>query len=775
MNNIGLTDSPIESLADEKLGLLDHVEALSEFIKSCQTPITIACQGDWGTGKTSMMNLVCEKLKASQGTQKIETRWFNTWQFAQFQMQDEITLSLLSSFLEELGDSEVRKILRGLGRLAFNRLSDLAKAAAELSTGTGDLIKDALDNAIQQDGASAVRQLRSKIQEAVTALLKKKGADRIVVFIDDLDRLAPERAVEILETIKLFLDIPKCVFVLAVDYHVVSKGLEKKFGVSTSDLKGKSFFDKIIQLPFNLPVAQYNIRGYMITLFGSQFRFKEEDVDLLVQLAENSIGANPRSLKRLFNTLQLLNIVARKKNMLDGDAIATAEERQRLLFSVLCLQLAYEPVYQMLLKEEKQLSTEYFRGLADIENLQTNSAQFETVKKALAGRGELDEALNRFTDFMRALTDSAQLASDQGENADESLSAEEIDLLRGFLSLSALTNAAGVSSPMNLGTFRHKAAMLEYLEKKLKPKYQSSLAKMDTTFKVEFAEHYGEIGFYFKLGVFAFGLWTQWDDRNKRLASYLWEVEGSEKSMVRHWFKSVGNVFPALHFEHLRNKQYGFIETVNFDSNRTPEVEQRILNDYFSLLERTLDTTVPLLVKLYEDKQPVLNQLIAFTDKLRDRLADEFPFEDAWLITSSLSDLKRWGVVKVHRSEWDGVISLALESSDPFATNFIIGIKNCSLKIIHDEGVAEGVFQACKTDLFSTEGASASDWWPYYHYLPGFIRYSCKGWLPSPDWRYAWDSPEEEAQAIEQIVECFTRFKQILPELNRLAAAAKQP
>lgn len=776
MRNIGLTDAPIKNLADESLGLSDYVEALSEFIRSCEMPITIACQGDWGTGKTSMMNMVCQNL--SQGERRIETFWFNTWQFAQFQMQDEITLSLLSSFIDELHDSEVAKTLGKLTKFVGNVAGNVAKAAVDITTGgAGDMVKDAIDKVTPQDSVAVVRRLRGDIQKAVDGLLKKKNADRLVVFIDDLDRLVPERAVEILEIIKLFLDVPNCVFVLAVDYHVVSKGLEQKFGVSMSDLKGKSFFDKIIQLPFNLPIAQYDIRRYMATLFGSQFKFKEDDADLLVQLAENSIGANPRSLKRLFNTLQLLNIVASKKNMLDADAIATTEDRQRLLFAVLCLQLAYEPVYQILLKEEKQLSTEYLRKLADIENLQNGSIQFETVKKALTGRGELNEALPRFTDFMRALTDSAQLASDQSENADESLNPEEIDLLRGFLSLSALTNAAGVSSSMNLGTFRHKAAMLEHLEKKLKPKYQSSLAKINTTFKVGFQENYGEIGFYFRLGAFAFGLWTQWDDRNKSLTSYLWEVEGSEKSMVRDWFKSVENMFPALHFEHLRNKKYGFIETVSFDANQNPEVENRILNEYFSLLERTLDTAVPLLVKLYESRRDLIESAVAFTDKLSIRLAEEFPASDGWVIENLLRTLVKGANIKVYHSAWNNFFMICLEAPwEPFARNFVFGLKNTQWNMAYSDGVKEAILHTCETVLFPEDThRENNEPWIYFQLVPESIRELCRGKFLDPNCRYAFDTPEQESQAIEQIVERFTRFKQILPELNGLAAAAKQP
>lgn len=96
------------------------------------------------------------------------------------------------------------------------------------------------------------------------------------LFVDDLDRLIPSKAVELLEVLKLFLDCKQCVFVLAIDYEVVIRGSIEKYGFASymSDKiedkernreyeKGKSFFDKIIQVLFKVPVAVYDIKNYL--------------------------------------------------------------------------------------------------------------------------------------------------------------------------------------------------------------------------------------------------------------------------------------------------------------------------------------------------------------------------------------------------------------------------------------------------------------------------------------------------------------------------------
>lgn len=79
----GFTDRPVDGLEEDVFGVTQYIFGLSSFILGCNTPMTIAIQGDWGSGKTSMMNMVREQL----GDQVVTT-WFNTWQYSQFNMGD---------------------------------------------------------------------------------------------------------------------------------------------------------------------------------------------------------------------------------------------------------------------------------------------------------------------------------------------------------------------------------------------------------------------------------------------------------------------------------------------------------------------------------------------------------------------------------------------------------------------------------------------------------------------------------------------------------------
>ena len=82
-----------------------------------------------------------------------------------------------------------------------------------------------------------IAEVKKEISEIINDLIKdtKNDYKKVVFFVDDLDRIPPAEAVEVLESLKNLFDVPHCVFVLAIDYDVVVKGLESKFGKKTEE------------------------------------------------------------------------------------------------------------------------------------------------------------------------------------------------------------------------------------------------------------------------------------------------------------------------------------------------------------------------------------------------------------------------------------------------------------------------------------------------------------------------------------------------------------
>ena len=333
---IGYNDSPLSSLSEDLFDMKQYVEGLRKFILECQTPMTISIQGDWGSGKTSMMNMIESELG-----EDILPIWFNTWQFSQFNLGNSLAISMLEVLLNKLnGDATA---LNKIADSTFGLLKNVALSFTEVTAGSkmANKIDGLISKYSEKSCVKEIAELKKNFEDAIEKKIKPP-IKKVVVFVDDLDRLEPAKAIELLEVLKLFLDCKNCVFVLAVDYEVVTLGIRQKYGSDINASKGKSFFDKIIQLPFKMPVVQYNIKTYTESMMKKMnIQSDPPNVKLFSALIKTSVGLNPRAMKRLFNTYQLLY------NIMPED-IQIHNFKQRILFAIVCMQMSFDAVYDYL-------------------------------------------------------------------------------------------------------------------------------------------------------------------------------------------------------------------------------------------------------------------------------------------------------------------------------------------------------------------------------------------------------------------------------------------
>lgn len=348
---IGSNDSPAETISEDLFDVRQYVKGLSDFITACETPMTISIQGDWGSGKTSMMNMVREELG-----DKVESVWFNTWQYSQFNMGSDLTISFLGKLIEGL---KPEKESGAKIKETIKKTYKTIKKAGIMTVDhfVGGMAAEEVEKLVEKfasgddDEIEAINNLKKEFEECVAQRLAEVGKDRAVVFIDDLDRLNPGKAVELLEVLKVFLDCDKCVFVLAIDYAVVSQGVKEKYGDYLSEDKGRSFFDKIIQVPFKMPVAHYKVDQFLVEMFkqvGIDLN-TDQSADTYVKLIQTSVGCNPRTMKRLFNAYLLLTCISQNVDV--GKHLNDEKDGnwyKEMLFAVLCCQLAFEDLYNFL-------------------------------------------------------------------------------------------------------------------------------------------------------------------------------------------------------------------------------------------------------------------------------------------------------------------------------------------------------------------------------------------------------------------------------------------
>jgi len=135
------------------------------------------------------------------------------------------------------------------------------------------------------------------------------GDRRLVLFIDDLDRCLPEKTIEILEVIKLFLDLPKCMYIIGVEKDVIERGIEVRYRSKEQEIpiSGKDYIEKIIQLPFTLPPLREEDMTEFIEKLG--IGEKEKSYGKIVAKGTN---CNPRKVKLFLNTLRIREAIAER-------------------------------------------------------------------------------------------------------------------------------------------------------------------------------------------------------------------------------------------------------------------------------------------------------------------------------------------------------------------------------------------------------------------------------------------------------------------------------
>ena len=402
---VGIVDQALEVGGADDLDISSYHEALVDFIKKTDTPMTIGVQGEWGSGKTSLLNQIWSKLNDSNNEHLDDENylqiWVNSWEHSLLCTPEECLLKIVNEIIQELLAADVDKNKRDKVKDGVqNLMKGALRIGSSLTAGNAGVA--AVDSIFSSD-ANTIKQLRKQLQELVQEIkeLDSNPYQRVVIYVDDLDRIEPRDAVAILELLKNIFNIKDCVFVLAIDYQVVVKGLKEKFGEPTpeNEWEFRSFFDKIIQLPFTMPMASYDIGKYVLSLLNDiQYYESDEDQldeDLIESLVTLSIGTNPRSIKRLINSLSLIKILNDTKNESDsgGGSAINNKDVATVMLAMVCLQIANTDIYDLLVAEPPFVASwdEEFAYELSLKK-ETNDKSFEENFKQAITSEDFNEA-----------------------------------------------------------------------------------------------------------------------------------------------------------------------------------------------------------------------------------------------------------------------------------------------------------------------------------------------------------------------------------------------
>ncbi|KAF1075089.1 hypothetical protein MKMG_01799 [Methanogenium sp. MK-MG] len=333
-----------------------YSEKLAKIILSTKNkpPFTIAINGGWGTGKTSLMKAIKENLEKSndnnqENQRKIIPVWFDAWKYCQ-------TDSLLSALSLEIHDS-VKENHSSLTKGRFNRykqkcyyffhrheinkgliIDDTLKFAlstVSLINGIPPLnsselsVSNWINKPVYKDKLSYYNRFNQFLDAIIqTHFPDSKNPNNsktrdssdnaaLVIFIDDLDRCPPHSVTNILESINLFFDKSQCIFVIGVDLPKIACLIEKHYNKysdqkegntkspgNKASFKGLEYLQKMIQIQFTIPaIHEKELKLFIEELVGDNECLKDNS-SLIVEALQRP---NIREIKRFFNSFVLLS------------------------------------------------------------------------------------------------------------------------------------------------------------------------------------------------------------------------------------------------------------------------------------------------------------------------------------------------------------------------------------------------------------------------------------------------------------------------------------
>ncbi len=404
-------------VANDDLETRDYAEALAIFISTCDTPMTVGIQGDWGMGKTSMLNMI-EAFLESQPDKEFGLVNFNTWHYSLFGQDEYLGVAAISGILNQLREqfeiNEDNDILKKTTSAIGKVLKSTKLSAFGVSIDPEAAFKPDGQAIDYEDVSQLMLSFKQDFQRLVNHIVsnctrKGKPIDRLVFFIDDLDRVKPLKALELLESLKNFLDVEHCVFLLAVDYEVVQMGMAEKFGIDLQKQSGKSFFDKIIQLPFSMPSTSYNLARYIGRLLeNAGFKVSDADLEFYDEITSVTVGRNPRSIKRVINYVRLIRIIRKKHATIKAKDSA---DNRKILYALICMQVAWPEVFNYFVKSPtpntiKNIENwEYLDQIPFIDKLYNRTPNVEQLKGNISAYFDIFfELLDKEEDSVGVLT-----------------------------------------------------------------------------------------------------------------------------------------------------------------------------------------------------------------------------------------------------------------------------------------------------------------------------------------------------------------------------------
>lgn len=379
------SDKPINKTNDDILHRNKFSEQLAKAILSYTSKdnFTIGLCGKWGSGKTSILNMVEEHIqnytKDYEKAKKPIIIHFNPWNYSD---RSQLTVQFFQTILTELKCSSNNKALKQAGE-ALQRYSSILEYA-EMIPGAGKYFKP-LKSLFGGFGKelSNISDSQNNLEHQKNEVIKALGSQeqKLIVIIDDIDRLNNEQIRLIFQLVNSLAGFPNMIYLLSFDREVVTRALSEE-----QKCNGEEYLEKIIQMPFDIPEVQISlVHEFLFNKLDNLLfneipcdNFEKEYWDNIFQNCISPFIKGIRDVNRILNVYRFkYGLMHDETNCIDLLALTTLQ---------ICAPSIFDWIYR---NEERVTGSQYGKGMSGIDQNKIKSEFLEEFKIVYAENPEI--------------------------------------------------------------------------------------------------------------------------------------------------------------------------------------------------------------------------------------------------------------------------------------------------------------------------------------------------------------------------------------------------